>query len=83
MTETPDSNPNAPTTTSENLMIAAFSRMPTVKKMEILADFIYSLNEDFRKLNDPVLIREMDVLNGICSNVESRIEELTAIYGMQ
>ncbi len=78
MTENNENNPS-----SEDLMIAAFSQMPTVKKMEILADFIYELNQDFEKLNDPVLRREMDVLDGIYSNVESRLEEIAAIYGVQ
>ncbi len=74
---------NANNPTSEDLMIAAFSQMPTIKKMEILADFIYELNQDFEKLNDPVLKREMDILDGIYSNVESRLEEIAAIYGTQ
>jgi hypothetical protein len=78
MTENNENNPS-----SEDLMIAAFSQMPTVKKLEILADFIYELNQDFEKLNDPVLRREMDVLDGIYSNVESRLEEIAAIYGVQ
>ncbi len=78
MTENNENNPS-----SEDLMIAAFSQMPTVKKLEILADFIYELNQDFEKLNDPVLRREMDVLDGIYSNVESRLEEIAAIYGPQ
>ena len=74
---------NADNPTSEDLMIATFERMPTAKKMELFADFIYALNEDFSKLNDPVLTREMDVLDGIYSNIESRLEEIAAIYGLE
>lgn len=51
--------------------------------MELFADFIYALNEDFSKLNDPVLTREMDVLDGIYSNIESRLEEIAALYGLE
>jgi hypothetical protein len=81
VSETPDNSPGVPT--SDDLLIAAFEKMSSSKKLELMWDFVYSLNQDFSKLNDPVLTREMDVLDGILSNVETRLEEIEAIYGKQ
>jgi hypothetical protein len=80
MTNTPENNPS--TLTSEELLIAGFKRLSTAKKLELIWDFVYELNEDFNKLNDPVLSREMDFLDGVLSNVDTRIEEIEKIYGL-
>jgi hypothetical protein len=73
-------NPSTPT--SDELLIAGFKRLSTAKKMELIWDFVYELNEDFSKLNDPVLSREMDFLDGVLCNVDTRIEEIEKIYGL-
>jgi hypothetical protein len=81
MIETPDNQPSAPT--SEELLTSAFERLPTAKKMELMWEFLYLLNQDFGKLNDPVLSRETDFVDGVFCNIDTRLEEIKAIYGQQ
>lgn len=81
MNETPDNSPGVPT--SDDQLIAAFEKMSSTKKLELMWDLVYSLNQDFEKLNDPVLTREMGILDAILSNVETRLEEIEKIYGKQ
>jgi hypothetical protein len=49
--------------------------------MELFWDIVSSLDQDLKRFNDPVLIRETDILDAICCNIDSRLEEIRAIYG--
>ena len=72
-----DNTPNP-----EDLLAAAFQRLSSAKKVEVFGELVYLLYEDLSKFNDPVLTRETDILDGISSNIESRLEEIKAVYGV-
>jgi hypothetical protein len=79
-----ENNAGEPSThTSEGLLLAGFERLPTAKKVSVFEDIIYALNEDLRRFNDPVLVHNLDILDGICCNIEQRLEEIKEIYGME
>lgn len=76
MTENSPNNPN-----SAELIIAAFERLSTQEKLTVFEDVMCGLSDDLIKLKDPVLDRELDILNAIHTNIVGRIEEIAAIYG--
>lgn len=67
---------------TQDLITSAFEQLPRQKKVEVVQELAYLLSEDLSSLNDPVLDRETDVLCGICDNVERRLEEIKAVYGV-
>jgi hypothetical protein len=72
-----------PIPTSEDLITTSFERLPTAKKMEVFWDIVSSLDQDLKRFSDPVLDRETDILDGICCNIEQRLEEIKAVYGVE
>lgn len=46
MSETPGQYNKDDTPTSDDLLLSAFERMPTTKKLELMWDFVYALNTD-------------------------------------
>ncbi len=72
-----------PIPTSEDLISTAFERLPTAKKMEVFWDIVSSLDQDLKRFSDPVLERETDILDAICCNIEQRLEEIKAVYGVE
>ncbi len=66
---------------TDEQFLATFEKLPTTQKMEAFWDLVTALSADLSRFNDPVLTRETDILDAICSNIDSRLEEIKAIYG--
>jgi hypothetical protein len=69
-------------TNAEDLITSAFEQLPRQKKVEVIQELAYILSQDLGHLNDPVLDRETDILCGLSDNIEQRLEEIKAIYGV-
>jgi hypothetical protein len=73
-------NANSPSIGEE--LLTTFEQLPTAKKMELLWDVVSLVSQDLSRFKDPVLERETDILDGICCNIDQRLEEIKAIYGV-
>lgn len=62
----------------ENLT-SLFESMPVTEKVDVLEDLISLLSTDLP--DDPVLNNQTDLLDSICCNIVSRIDEIKAVYG--
>ena len=67
---------------SSEELLATFEQLPTAKKMELLWDVVSLVSQDLSRFKDPVLERETDIRDGICCNIDQRLEEIAAIYGV-
>ncbi len=67
---------------AQDLITSAFEQLPRQKKIELFQELAYILSQDLEHLSDPVLDREVDILCGICDNIDQRLEEIAAIYGV-
>lgn len=69
--------------TPSHPLAVAFEQLPTREKLSVFEDVLAALSDDLGRFNDPVLGRELDVMGGLCSNLQNRLQELVAVYGMQ
>jgi hypothetical protein len=69
--------------TNADLITSAFEGLSTAEKMEVFWNIVSSLDQDLKRFNDPVLGRELDILDGITSNIDGRLEEIAAIHGVR
>ena len=68
---------------AEDLIASTFEQLPRQKKALAMQELAYILSQDLEVLNDPVLDRETDILCGLSDNIERRLEEIKAIYGVE
>ena len=71
----------SPSTTEE--LLTQLESLTTAGKVELLWDVISLVSQDLSKFNDPVLEHETDILDSICCNIEQRLEEIAAVYGVK
>lgn len=67
--------------TPSHPLAVAFEQLPTREKLSVFEEAMCLLSDALGKLNDPVLDRELDILDGIHSNIRGRVDEIAAIYG--
>ncbi len=71
-------SPSTPVTNDQ--LIAAFEQLSADEKFAALEDLVYAFNQDLAKLKDPVLTRELDILDCILTNIDGRLDEIKRIY---
>ena len=64
-------------------LLAAFEHLPTAKKVDLFEEAMCLMTDALSRLDDPVLDRELDILDGIHSNIRGRLDEIKAIYGVE
>ncbi len=69
--------------TNQELLITAYEHLPTVDKVSVFEDIVCTLSADLARFDDPVLTRELDILDSIVGNIEQRLEEIKAVYGVE
>ncbi len=77
-----ENNASTSSPSSSEQLLAALESLTTAEKMEVLWDVVSLVSQDLGRFNDPVLEHETDILDSVCCNIQQRLEEIEAVYGV-